>query len=79
MRQPDEKSTLCSTWFWEKGRGMGTRPVLVVAGASREKARPLCDCDKDAELETDSVRDGVELHDASDCGEDSDEKHAELR
>ena len=31
-------------------------------------------CEDDAEVETDSVRDGVdayELHDASDCGEDS--------
>lgn len=51
-----------------------TRPVLVVTGASREKARPrpLCDCDKDAELETESVRDGVDLHEASEYGEDSD-------
>ena len=32
----------------------------------------MCGCEKDAELETDSVRDGVDLHYASDCGEDSD-------
>ncbi len=66
----DENTTLCSTWSCGNGRGTATRPDLVI-GVGR---RSVCVCDQDAEVETDSAREGVEEcepHDTSDCGEDS--------